>query len=331
MSESDFSVDGYRLSNGEVLPRLRLHYHTLGTLELDQAGHATNAVLLLHGTIGSSAQFLKPAFSKAMFGPGQPLDTDRYFVVIPDALGHGASSKPSDGMQSRFPQYGYSDLVQSTFLLVTQSLGVDHLKLVLGTSMGGMQTWMWGEEHPAMMDALIPVACQPAPVTGRNWMWRSMILNAIRRDPAWNHGLYRERPALWSLAWALFELMTQSAGSLQAKAPTRDAGEELVQAIASEAARTQDANDVLYEFEASFDYQPEDKLELIVAKLFAINFADDLLNPPELSELQQAMSRLRNGDFILIPPSAGTHGHSTLNDPKIWGHHVLSVLNSLQH
>jgi homoserine O-acetyltransferase/O-succinyltransferase len=279
--ESDFIARNFQFQNGTVLPELRIHYVTLGTPKRDTAGHVTNAVLLLHGTTGRGSLILNN-FANQLFGQGQPLDAGTNYLIIPDAIGHGASSKPSDGLRTKFPHYGYNDMVEAQHRLVTEGLGVDHLRLVLGTSMGGMHTWLWGEKYPDMMDGLMPLTSQPTQISGHNLIWRRAIIEAIRNDPEWNGGAYEKQPSHWVSIVPLFSMMLNSRAQLYATAPTTAKANELFGKIVDNARKTNDANDFLYAFESSSDYDPEPNLGKIKARLLALNFADDMINAVEL-------------------------------------------------
>ena len=325
--DGDVVVLDFAFADGERLPTLTLHYITLGTPVRDASGSITNAVLLLHGTTGSSAQFLEPAFSEALFGPGQPLDIQHLYIVIPDGLGAGRSSKPSDGLGGHFPHYGYNDQVRAQHDLLGR-IGVTHVKLVLGTSMGGMQTWLWGETYPNDMDALVAIASTPAAITGRNMLWRAMILEAIRADPQWKGGDYPPdaKPSAWRhVAVPLFTLMTGNPETLQALAPTRAAAAPALDTMADKAATTWDAADIFYKFDSSADYDPAPKLGAISKPMLAINFADDLLNPPEFLDLPNT----ENLDHVMLPGGSASFGHQTLNHSAAWVAPLKTFLNKI--
>lgn len=324
--EGDYVARHFRFQSGEVLPELRLHYTTLGTPQRDQAGHVTNAVLMLHGTTGTGRNFLAPSFASELFGAGQVLDASRHFIILPDGIGRGGSSKPSDGLHARFPRYGYGDVVAAQHLLVTEGLGVDHLRLVLGTSMGGMQTWMWGERYPDMMDALLPIASQPTQISGRNLLWRRIIVEAIRTDPDWKGGEYTVPPTRWTSAVPLFTLMVDSALRLQAQAPTRQDANDLYEKLVANALKTFDANDYLYWFESSWDYNPESDLGRIKARLLAVNFSDDLINASELGVMEKLITQVPHGHFVLVPASGRTMGHQTLAQAAVWKPYLEALL-----
>lgn len=327
--EGDFIVRNFRFQNGEVLPELRLHYTTLGTPQRDKDGHVTNGVLMLHGTTGTGKNFLAPNFANELFGAGQVLDVSRYYIILPDGIGRGGSSKPSEGLRARFPRYGYNDVVAAHQLLITQGLGVDHLRLVLGTSMGGMQTWMWGERYPDMMDALMSIASQPTQISGRNLLWRRLITEAIRNDPDWKGGDYKAPPTRWVTAVPVFTIMVDSAVRLQSQAPTRQDGNALYDKLVAAALKNLDANDYLYWFESSWDYNPEPDLGKIKAKLVAVNFADDLINASELGVMEKLITKVSNGRFVLVPASSRTIGHQTLTQAVVWKPYLEELLRSL--
>jgi homoserine O-acetyltransferase len=309
--QGDWVARDFRFHGGETLPELRLHYTTVG----DPSG---KPVLILHGTAGSGSGMLTPAFAGELFGRGQPLDAAKYFIILPDALGAGKSAKPSDGLRAKFPSYDYDDMVLAQYRLVTEGLGLRHLRLVLGNSMGGMQVWLWGETHPDFMDALVPMASQPTAMSGRNWMLRRMLIESIRRDPVWNGGNYAEQPPSLRVANVFFGIAT-SGGTLayQAMAPTRSKADALVDERLA-APPPADANDFLYQWEASRDYDPSPGLERIRAPLLAINSADDERNPPETGTLEAGLKRVKNGRLLLIPASAETRGHGTTGNAHFW-------------
>ena len=316
--EGDFLARDFEFQSGEVLPEVRLHYTTLGTPRRDASGHVTNAVLLLHGTTGTGKSFLAPSLGGELFGPGQPLDASRFYVILPDGLGRGGSSKPSDGLRARFPRYGYGDVVAAQHLLVTKGLGVDHLRAVVGTSMGGMMTWIWGERWPDMMDALMPIASQPVQISGRNLLWRKLVAETIRHDPEWEGGAYAKPPQRWLLAVPLFTIMTDSPVRLQKQGPTRKEAEALYDRIVEEARQRFDANDYLYWYESSWDYDPEPDLGKIRAPLVAVNFADDEINASDLGIMERLVPKVRRGRFVLVPQSERTVGHQTLTLAAVW-------------
>ncbi len=325
-NEGDYVAHDFRFKSGEQLPELRLHYRTLGKLARDAQGHPTNAVLLLHGTGGSGQQFLRPQFAGELFGPGQLLDINRYFIILPDGMGHGKSSKPSDGMHAHFPQYDYDDMVAGQHLLVTAGLGVQHLRLIMGTSMGCMHSFVWAESYPNFMDALMPMACLPVQIAGRNRVWRKMTMDAIRDDPAWNGGDYKEEP---NQGLRTAEDLLVIAGSapllMQKTLPMRDAADKYVEE-SEKNATTLDANDLLYQVNASRNYDPSPQLETITAPIMWVNSADDFINPPELGIAEKESKRLKNGTFVLIPISEQTHGHGTHTWAIVWQSYLKQLL-----
>jgi homoserine O-acetyltransferase len=326
-TQGDYVVRDFKFKSGEVLPELKLHYATLGTPARDAGGVVRNAVLIMHGTGGAGGQFLTPQFAGVLFAPGQLLDATRYFIILPDGIGHGASSKPSDGLRARFPHYNYDDMVAAQYRLLTEKLGMNHLRLVMGTSMGGMQTWVWGETYTDFMDALMPLASLPVEIAGRNRVMRRMIMGAIRSDPAWAGGEYKEQPRE-GLTAALNILLLMGSAPLQWQklAPTRDAADRFYEErMKAQLART-DANDMLYQFDASREYNPSPKLESIKAPLVAVNSADDLINPPELDIMEREIKRVRGGRYVLIPVSDQTRGHGTHSLPAIWQKHLAALL-----
>ena len=325
-AQGDFVVQNFAFKSGKSLPMLRLHYRTLGQPQRDSHGVVRNAVLIVHGTNGSGAQFLSPEFAPELYGPGQPLDISRYFVILPDAIGHGASSKPSDGMRARFPRYGYEDMVLAEYLLVTQGLGINHLRLVMGTSMGGMHTWLWGQRYPDFMDALMPLASLPIQISGRNRVWRRVVSDAIRHDPEWKGGNYRKQPQSLRTAIQVLFLTGSNAVQRQIAMPTRAAADERLDARVVEAMKTYDANDTLYQIEASVDYDPGPGLDKIIAPLVAVNFADDFINPPELGILEHEIQRVPQGRAIVVPAGADTRGHGTHTLAKVWKSYLVELL-----
>ena len=297
----NFVVKDFPFKSGERLPELKLHYWTLGSPQKDASGKVHNAVLILHSTNGFGGQFLTPAFAGMLFGPGQLLDATKYFIILPDNVGHGESSKPSDGLRLRFPRYEYDDMVELQYRLLTQGLGVNHLRLVMGTSMGGMHTWLWAEQHPDFMDAAMPMASLPAEIAGRNRMWRRMILDSIRTSPDWNNGDYRHQPRGLTAALEVFLIMTGCPLQMQKEAPTRDKADAFLETNISTRLKTTDANDLLYAFDASRNYNPSPHLEKITVPLTVVNSADDLINPPELKILDQEILRVKLGKYVLLP------------------------------
>jgi len=322
----DAVLDDFRFAGGETMAALKIHYVTYGTRVADSRGRTTNAVLLLHGTGGSSAQFLVPNFAGVLFEPGQLLDAQRCYIVIPDGLGHGGSSKPSDGLRAKFPHYTFADMVNAQHRLLTERLGVDHLRLVLGTSMGGMHTWVWGETHPVFMDALMPLACLPAEIAGRNRMWRKMAGDLIRDDPDWRGGDYTAQPRGLKAALSLMLVLSGSPRQWLQEAPHRAAADAAVDKYLAQRLPKADANDLLYALDASRDYDPAPLLDRIEAPLLALNFADDAINPPELGVLERNIAKVKHGQAIVLPLSDQTRGHQTHTWPELWQAHLAGLL-----
>ena len=327
---ADAVLRDFRFASGETLPELRVHYVALGTPRRDAAGVVRNAVLVLHGTTGSGGGFLSPGFAGELFGPGQPLDTARHYVILPDGIGHGRSSKPSDGLRARFPRYTYDDMVVAQHRLLTEALRVNHLRLVIGTSMGCMHAWVWGERYPEFVDGLVPLACAPTQIAGRNRMLRKMLIDAIRTDPDWQNGDYRTPPARGlRTALAVLFVMTSAPLQQQKAGASRDAADQWITNYVESRLKTMDANDMLYAFDASRDYDPSAALESIRARVLAINSADDVVNPPELGLMEALMPRVRNGRYVLIPASERTRGHGTHSLPAIWKNELAAFLQQL--
>ena len=331
-TEGDYVANNFKFRSGETLPELRLHYTTLGKAVRDAEGRVTNAVLILHGTGGTGAQFLQPIFAGELFGPGQLLDATRYFIVLPDGIGHGKSSKPSDGLHAHFPQYEYDDMVAAHHQLLSQGLGVNHLRLILGTSMGCMHSFVWGETYPDFMDALMPLACQPVEIAGRNRIWRKMVMDAIRNDPEWKGGDYRTEP-LEALRTALDLLLIAGSAPLymQKSYPTRDAADKDLDNYFKERMPGLDANDLMYAVNASRNYDPSPQLEKITAPVMYINSADDFINPPELGIAAREIRRVKNARFVLIPISDETRGHGTHTRAIIWRQYLAELLEKSKH
>ena len=331
-TEGDFVIHNFQFHSGESLPELRLHYTTLGKPVKDAAGHTTNAVLILHGTGGTGQQFFAPQFAGVLFGPGQLLDASRYFIILPDGIGHGKSSKPSDGMHAHFPQYDYDDMVAAHYRLLTEGLGVNHARLVMGTSMGCMHSFVWGETYPDFMDALMPLACLPMQIAGRNRIWRKMVMDAIREDPEWKGGEYREEPKQ-ALRTALDFLLIAGAAPIpmQKALPTRDAADKYLDDYFHTRFAALDANDLLYQVNASRNYDPSQQLGKIKVPVMWINSADDFINPPELGIAEKEVKNLPNGRFVLIPASENTHGHGTHTWAELWKQYLAELLEKSAH
>lgn len=324
--EDDFILREFRFRSGEVLPELRQHYLTMGTLVRDAQGRATNAVLVLHGTTGSGRHYFLPSFVEHLFSPGAVLDPARWFLILPDALGHGASSKPSDGLKARFPRYDYDDMVLAQHRLLTEGLGIDHLRVVFGISMGGMHSWIWGHRFPDFMEGLFPVICTPAEITGRNRMWRRMAMDMVRSDPAWQGGDYTEQPEGLRHASRLMALMGSGAGDLVDRGPTREKTDQLLVEM-DRKTRSRDANDFVYQLDASTTYDPSPHLERIRARVVAVNARDDLMNPTELGMMKRSIRRVSGARFHLMPRTR--HGHYTALEAQHWKHHLQGLLEEL--
>jgi homoserine O-acetyltransferase len=322
LREADWIARDFRFRTGEIMPELRLHYTTVG----EPTGLP---VLILHGTTGSGTAMLTPAFAGELFGPGQPLDARRYFIVLPDSVGTGKSSKPSDGLRTKFPRYNYDDMVAAQHRLLAEGMGIRHLRLVLGNSMGGMHTWVWGVQHPQFMDALVPMASQPTEMSGRNWMMRRMLIDAIRNDPDWNGGNYTSQPRAIRIATVFYGIATNGGSQAYQKlAPTRELADKLLDERLAAPFKA-DANDFLYQRDASRDYNPAPGLERIEAALLAINSADDERNPPELAVMERELKRVRNGSMYLIPASEETRGHGTTAMAKFWKRQLEEFLQKV--
>jgi homoserine O-acetyltransferase len=328
--EGDFVVQDFRFGTGETLPSLNLHYRTIGTPRRDASGIVRNAVLIVHGTGGTGAAFLSQTFGGELFGAGQVLDATRYFIILPDGIGHGKSSKPSDGMHARFPKYNYDDMVRAQHALLVDGLKVNHLRLVLGTSMGAMHCWVWGETYPDFVDGLVPLASAPTQIAGRNRIMRTMIMDSITRDPAYKGGDYTEQPHAGMVgAVNLLMMMTSSPIGWHKSGPTRDAADKWYEDQLKSRLAANDANDMLYQFNASRDYDPSAQLEKITAHLLAINSADDVVNPPELGIMEKLMPRVAHGRYILLPITERTRGHGTHSLPAIWGTYLGEFMKEL--
>jgi homoserine O-acetyltransferase len=326
-TEGDYVVHNFQFRSGESLPEVRLHYTTLGKPARDAQGRTTNAVLILHGTSGSGQQFLAPHFAGELFGAGQLLDPARYYLILVDGIGHGKSSKPSDGLHAHFPQYDYDDMVELHYRLVKEGLGINHLRLIFGTSMGCMNSFVWGETYPDFMDALMPMACLPVPLAGRNRVWRKMVMDAIRNDPGWKGGEYTTEPQQGVRVWLDFLLIAGAAPlPMQKSSPTRDEADKYVDDYFKSHIAGVDANDTLYQVNASRNYDPSAQLEKIKAWVMWINSADDFINPPELGIAEREVKRLKNGRFVLIPVSENTFGHGTHTHAAIWKDHLGELL-----
>ncbi len=329
-TQGNYVIRDFRFASGETLPEVRIHYRTYGTPRKDARGLVRNAVLIMHGTGGTGAQFTGANFAGELFGPGQLLDVTQYFVILPDDIGHGGSSKPSDGLRGKFPRYAYRDMVEAEHRLVTEGLGVNHLRLVMGTSMGGMHTWLWGETYPDFMEALMPLASLPTQISGRNRVWRRTAIDAIRNDPGWKNGDYTTQPQGLRTAAQLLWLVASNPVLRQRRAPTLAQADKEIDDYVANYIKTGDANDTLYALESSRDYDPGPGLERITAPLFAINSADDLVNPPELGIVEREITRVPRGRFVLIPFGDRTVGHGTHTVAAVWKQYLAELLQTTE-
>jgi homoserine O-acetyltransferase len=319
--EGNWIAKDFRFHTGEVMPELRVHYTTVGA--------PTGApVVILHGTTQSGTAMLSPAFAGELFGPGQPLDAGKYYIILPDSMGHGKTAKPSDGLRTKFPQFDYDDMVTAQYRLVTEGFGLRHVRLVLGFSMGGMNTWMWGEKYPEFMDALVPMASEPSAMSGRNWMMRRLVIDSIRNDPDWNNGNYTAQPRSAHFS-SVFNFIATAGGTLwyQKTAPNREAADKLLAELFAEPF-TADANDTLYQYTSSGDYDPSPGLERIKATVLAINSADDERNPPETGIMERELKRIKSAKLVMIPASDDTRGHITAFFAKFWKQQVQDLLQT---
>jgi homoserine O-acetyltransferase len=331
-AEGDYVARDFRFDTGATMPALRLHYTTLGRPRRNAQGRVTNAVLFMHGTGGSGHQFLSPQFAGVLFGPGELLDASRYFIILPDDIGHGSSSKPSDGLRMKFPHYGYGDMVRAEHLVVTRALNVNHLRLVGGTSMGCMHTWMWAEDYPDFMDAALPLACLPIQISGRNRIIRRMIMDDIRDDPAWKNGNYTTEPecGLRGALGLLFVLISSPLHE-QKIYPTQAAADRYAEQFMKRELARVDANDMLYQWDSSRDYDPSARLGQIKTWVMYINSADDQVNPPELGIAQREIRKVKHGRFVLLPITNQTRGHGTHSLPAIWKQYLAQLLQESRH
>ena len=329
-AEGSFVARNHRFDSGETLAEVKLRYWTVGTPRRDADGVVRNGVLILHGTGGSGRGFLTEGYAGRLFGKGQILDAERYFIILPDNVGHGASSKPSDGMRMKFPKYRYADMVKLQHLLVTEGLGLSRLRLVMGTSMGAMHTWMWGYMFPEFADGLVPLASNPVEIAGRNRMWRKALVDAIVTDPEWNGGNYTAQPRGMASAIGFLLMATSVPLQWQRQFSTAEAADKFLASQIASRIKSSDANDMIYYFRASEDYNPAPYLDEITRPLLAINSADDFVNPPELPMMQNFMTRVKRGRFVLIPISDATRGHGTHSLPQIWGGELERFLAELK-
>jgi homoserine O-acetyltransferase len=327
-TEGDFVTRDFHFTDGSTLPQLRIHYRTFGHPRTDARGIVRNAVLIVHGTGGTGGSLVRAEFAGELFGPGQPLDATRYFIVLPDGIGHGNSSKPSDGLRAHFPHYGYTDMVRAQYLLLTQGLKVNHARLIMGTSMGAMHTWLWAEQYPKFMDALMPLASLPTQISGRNRVWRRLVIDAIRNDPQWKGGDYQSEPQSLRTGIQMIWLMSSNPALRQQEAPTLAKADQVIDDYVAQYMKTDDANDLMYQVDASHDYDPGPGLEKIEAMLVAVNSADDLVNPPELGILEREIKRVPHGRAIIIPFSEHTHGHGSHTYAALWKQYLVELLQA---
>jgi homoserine O-acetyltransferase len=329
-TQGDFVIKAFRFNSGDVLPELHLHYVTLGTPHRGSSGEIDNAVLLLHSTGSDTTEFVEPPFSGPLYGSGQPLDVTKFYLIIPDAIGHGKSSKPSDGLRGHFPHYGYNDMVVAQYRLITEKLGVKHLRLVLGLSMGAIHTWLWGEKYPDMMDALFPISGLPVEIGGRNRLWRHALVEAIRHDPSWKNGDYDQQPEAYSRMAPIVAILTGNPVRQFEEHPTKAAADAWYERIEKYVHEHRDANDALYYYDASGDYNPAPDLEMIKAKLLLIVFDDDQINSPEFAVLNREMPRVKNGKYVLVHTGKEGNGEGEDNiNAKLWVGYFQELVRSL--
>lgn len=329
--EADYVANNFHFRSGEVLPKLRLHYRTLGTPIRDANGRVRNAVLIAHGTTGSGKGFLNPNFAGVLFGPGQLLDASRYYIILPDAIGHGGSSKPSDGMHARFPHYDYDDMIAADHLLLTEGLNVDHLRLFMGTSMGCMHAWVFAETYPDFLDAAMPLACAPVEIAGRNRLFRKIIIDAIRSDPGYRDGDYTQEPGSLRAVAGLMLLIGRGPLDFYREDPTREKVDAALERAENNGIANLDGNNTIYAFEASRNYDPSPKLDQIKAAVMFVNSADDPINPPEMPFAEEQIKKVKRGKFVLIPTSEQTRGHGTHSLPVVWKQYLEELLQETEH
>jgi homoserine O-acetyltransferase/O-succinyltransferase len=325
--EGDVTLKDFRFGDGEMLPEVRMHYTTLGQPHRNARGEIDNAVMVLHGTGGDGHQFLRPQFADELYGPGQPLDISKYWIILPDNIGHGKSSKPSDELRMKFPKYDYADMIRAQHQMLTEGLGVRHMRLIMGTSMGCMMSFMWGEMYPGFESALMPLACEPIEIAGLNRMWRQMVIDGIEKDPAWNGGNYRREPEQGLRSAASILVIAGGAPLyLQKTYPTRQTASAFAEQAVAREMSDMDANDTIYQFDSSRNYNPWPSLEKITAPLTWVNSADDFINPRNIPVTQQAVKRMQHARFRLIPESSDTHGHGTHTWAKFWKADLSALL-----
>jgi len=328
-TEGDYVIRDYRFRSGETLSEVKLHYTTVGTPIRDGRGRIRNGILVMHGSSSPASQVLASSFTGPLVGSGLALDPSRYFLIFPDLLGAGGSSKPSDGLRARFPKYGYQDMIDLEHRLITEHFGIERLRAVMGISMGGMHTWMWGTRYPEMMDALVPISALPTKIDGRNLLWRRILANAIRTDPEWKNGDYAQQPRGFLNIMPMFDMLVQSPARLGERLQSYQQADEYLAEVIEETVEEDDANNILYRFEASFDYDIGGELEKIKAPLLAILFADDELNPIELGSIETSIARVRGGRHVVVPRSAVTEGHRTQVRAEVWKDALAAFLASL--
>ena len=326
---NDFIVRNFRFANGETLPEVKIHYRTIGTPLRDANGRISNGVLVLHGSSGDASQVLVDSFTQPLFGEGGPIDARRHFLIFPDNLGNGRSTKPSDGLRAKFPKYGYHDMVTLQHQLITQHLGISRLRLIVGISMGGMQGWLWGTRYPDAMDGIIPIAAMPAAITGRNLLWRRILSHAIRTDPEWNNGNYARQPKGFVAIMQMFDMLVQSPARLGETLTSYAQADRQIAEVVEETLEEDDANNILYRFESSLDYNPEPDLGKIRAPVLVILFEDDELNPTNLGMMERVMPRLPTARMVVIPAGPDTHGHRTQVRAGVWREHVRRFMETL--
>jgi homoserine O-acetyltransferase len=325
--DETYVIHNFQFGSGESLPELKLHYLTLGKIHRNPAGHVDNAILLVHGTGGNATNLLSPSFSDVLFGPGQPFDITKYFLIFPDEIGHGSSSKPSDGLRMKFPRYDYDDMVHADYVMLTEGMHIDHLRLMIGTSMGCMHAFVWGETYPTFADGLVPLACNAVAIAGRNRMTRYMAMQAIRDDPKWDNGNYTTEPVEgMRAAESVLMIMSSVPMQLQKHYPTRVEAEAYIDNLLKRSVASTDANNLLFYFNASRNYDPSKKLSTITAPLLWINSSDDFVNPPELGIAEVLVKQIPHGKFVLIPTSEATRGHGTHTQAAVWKQYVVDFM-----
>ena len=326
--EGDYVVNNYKFASGESLPEVKLHYRTIGTAKKNAAAEVVNAVLLLQGNTGTGANWFRPTLADELFKPGQPLDAGQYYIIMPDALGRGGSSKPSDGLKGRFPHYRYRDMVDLTHRLVTDGLKVGHLQLIIGSSLGCMQQFLWAEWYPDLMDGSVGLSCQPVEISGRNYMMRHAAAELIRHDPAWNNGDYDKTPTLYMYA-AAGNVLAESPARIQEEAPTMAAAKALYDKRLAALMKNRDANNALYELESIYDYSPEADLPKIKAHVLLINNVEDVADPPTLGTVERAFAKIAHGTYVLTPYAKDTHGHFTHYYAATWKPYLVKFISGL--